>query len=471
MHVEQIYTGCLAHGAYYITSNGEAAIVDPLREIQPYLNRLQKDNVQLKYIFETHFHADFVSGHVDLSNKTGAAIIYGPGASCGFNCVAAEDGQIFELGLVKIKVLHTPGHTMESATFLLIDEQGNDHAIFSGDTLFIGDVGRPDLAQKAASMTQEQLAATLYRSLRNKIMPLGDDVIVYPGHGQGSACGKNMSAETTSTIGIQKRLNYALRADMTEEEFVHEVLAGLLPPPGYFGMNAAMNKQGYESFDQVLQHGLRKLSANEFEAEAEETEALILDTRKDGEFAKEYIPGSINIGLLGDFAPWVGAMIVDVKQPLLLVTDPGKEEEVITRLSRVGFDNVRGFLNGGYSTWHSSPKEKDAVRRISAEAFAQEVKIGEDEIIDIRKQSEYEAEHVEGAINRPLAFINDWVKDLSPEKHFYLHCAGGYRSMIAASVLQARGFRNFTEVAGGFNAIANTNVPVTDFVCQSKLMK
>ena len=471
MQVEQIYTGCLAHGAYYITSNGEAAIVDPLREIKPYLSRLEKDNVKLKYIFETHFHADFVSGHVDLSRKTGAAIIYGPNAACEFECVSAADGQVFELGNVKIKALHTPGHTMESTTYLLIDENGKEHAIFSGDTLFIGDVGRPDLAQKAANMTMEQLAATLYHSLRDKIMTLPDDVIVYPGHGAGSACGKNMSAETVSTIGTQKKLNYALRANMTEAEFVKEVTDGLLPPPGYFGMNVAMNKKGYESFDEVLHHGLRKLSANEFEAEAEETEALVVDTSSDAEFAKQFIPRSINIGLAGDFAPWAGALIVDVKQPLLLVTEPGKEEEAVTRLSRVGFDNVKGFLNGGYSTWHTSPKEKDSINRINAEEFAKQVQIGEDDIIDVRKQSEYEAEHVEGAINRPLAYISEWIKDINPEKHFYLHCAGGYRSMIAASILQARGFRNFTEVAGGFNAISKTNVPVTDFVCQSKLMK
>lgn len=471
MKVEQIYTGCLAHGAYYITSNGEAAIIDPLREVKPYLDRLEKDNVKLKYIFETHFHADFVSGHVDLSRKTGAPIVYGPDAACEFDCVSAADGQVFEVGDVKIKVLHTPGHTMESATFLLIDENGKDHAIFSGDTLFIGDVGRPDLAQKAANMTMEQLAATLYHSLRNKIMTLADDVIVYPGHGAGSACGKNMSTETVSTIGVQKKLNYALRATMTEAEFVKEVTDGLLPPPGYFRMNVAMNKKGYESIDEVLHHGLRKLSVNELEAEAEETEALILDTRKDTDFAKEFIPRSINIGLSGDFAPWVGALVVDVKQPLLLVTDPGKEEEAVTRLSRVGFDNVRGFLNGGYGTWHTSPKEKDKVNRISAEEFAARVKTGEDEIIDVRKQTEYEAVHVDGAVNRPLAFINEWIKDINPDKHFYLHCAGGYRSMIAASILLSRGFRNFTEIAGGFNAIEKTGVPVTDFVCQSKLMK
>jgi hydroxyacylglutathione hydrolase len=471
MQVEQIYTGCLAQGAYYITSNGEAAIVDPLREIQPYLDRLQKDNVKLKYIFETHFHADFVSGHFDLSRKTGAPIVYGPNATCEFECVSAADGQVFKIGNIKMKVLHTPGHTMESTTFLLIDDNGKENAVFSGDTLFIGDVGRPDLAQKAANMTQEELAATLFHSLRDKIMTLPDEVIVYPAHGAGSACGKNMSAETVSTIGIQKKLNYALRANMTEAEFVKEVTDGLLPPPGYFGMNVAMNKKGYESFEEVLHNGSRKLNANEFEAAAEETEALILDTRTDADFAKEFIPRSINIGLSGDFAPWAGTMVVDVKQPILLVTEDGKEEEAITRLSRVGFDNVHGILNGGYSTWHTSPKEKDTINRITAEEFAAKIKIGEDDIIDVRKQTEYEAEHVEDAINRPLAFINEWIKDIDPEKHFYLHCAGGYRSMIAASILQARGYRNFTEIAGGFNAIAKTNVPVTNFVCQSKLMK
>lgn len=471
MTIEQIYTGCLAQGAYYITSNGEAAIIDPLRETQPYLDRLQRDGVTLKYIFETHFHADFVSGHLDLSKATGAPIVYGPNAVCEFDAVVAEDNQVFELGNVKIKVLHTPGHTMESTTYLLIDESGKEHAIFSGDTLFIGDVGRPDLAQKAASMTQEQLAATLYHSLRNKIMTLPDDVIVYPAHGAGSACGKNMSKETVSTIGNQKQTNYALRANMTEAEFVKEVTDGLLPPPAYFGANVAMNKKGYESFEEVLNNGMRALSADEFEAAAEETGALILDTRANGEFAKGFVPQSVNIGLAGDFAPWVGALIADVKQPLLLVTDAGKEEEAVTRLSRVGFDNVLGHLKGGFETWQTSGKEIDAVNRISAEQFSKEVKIGESKIIDVRKESEYAAEHIEEAYSKPLAYINDWVKDINPSEHFYLHCAGGYRSMIAASILQARGYRNFSEVEGGFSAIAQTNVPKTDFVCQSKVLK
>ena len=459
MNVEQIYTGCLAQGAYYITSNGEAAIIDPLREIKPYLDMLAKDNVKLKYIFETHFHADFVSGHVDLSKNTGAKIIYGPGAACEFDCITATDGQVFEIGVSKIKVLHTPGHTMESTTFLLINEEGKDHAIFSGDTLFIGDVGRPDLAQKAAHMTQEQLAATLYHSLRDKIMTLNNDVIVYPGHGAGSACGKNMSKETVSTIGTQKKLNYALRANMTEAEFVKEVTEGLLPPPAYFGMNVAMNKKGYESFDEVLHHGMTALDASQFEVVAEATSALILDTRRNSEFCKSFIPQSVNIGLDGDFAPWVGALIVDVKHPLLLVTEPGKEEETVTRLSRVGFDNILGHLKGGYSTWIDAEKETDKVNRISAEEFAKRVKIDEDEVIDVRKESEYAAEHIEGAYSKPLAYINEWVKGINAEKHFYLHCAGGYRSMMAASILQSRGFRNFTEVEGGFNAIAKKIFP------------
>jgi glyoxylase-like metal-dependent hydrolase (beta-lactamase superfamily II)/rhodanese-related sulfurtransferase len=473
MQIEQIYTGCLAQGAYYITSNGEAAIIDPLRETQPYLDRLQRDNVKLKYIFETHFHADFVSGHLDLSKQTKAPIIYGPNAACEFECISATDGQIFELGSVKIKVLHTPGHTMESTCFLLIDENGIEHSLFSGDTLFIGDVGRPDLAQKAASMTQEQLAATLYHSLRDKVMTLPDDVIVYPAHGAGSACGKNMSKETTSTIGIQKQLNYALRANMTEAEFVKEVTDGLLPPPMYFGANVAMNKKGYESFDTVFNNGMRALTVAEFEVAAEETGALILDTRNNTDFYKGFVPQSINIGIQGDFAPWVGALVGDVKQAIILVTELGVEEETVTRLTRVGFDNIIGHLQGGFDAWKTAGKDVDIVDRISAQDFASEFKFGiaESKVIDVRKQSEYAAEHVEDAYSRPLAEINDWIKDINPSEHFFLHCAGGYRSMIAASILQARGYRHFTEIEGGFKAIAETSVPKTDFVCQSKLSK
>ncbi|TAE35684.1 MAG: MBL fold metallo-hydrolase [Runella slithyformis] len=468
--VEQIYTGCLAQGAYYITSNGEAAIIDPLRETQPYMNRLERDGVTLQYIFETHFHADFVSGHVDLSKKTNAPIIYGPNAACEFECISATDGQVFELGNVKIKALHTPGHTMESTCYLLIDENGQENALFSGDTLFIGDVGRPDLAQKAANMTQEQLAATLFHSLRNKIMTLPNDVLVYPAHGAGSACGKNMSKETVSTIGNQKLFNYALRANMTEAEFVKEVTDGLLPPPLYFGANVAMNKKGYDSFEQVFNNGMRALSVSEFEVAAEETGALILDTRENTTFWQGFVPQSINIGINGDFAPWVGALIGDVKQAIILITELGQEEQTVTRLTRVGFDNLVGHLEGGFEAWKNAAKDVDTVNRITAAQFANDVKIGENKVIDVRKESEYAAEHVDEAFSRPLADINNWVKDINPAEHFYLHCAGGYRSMMAASILQARGYHNFTEVEGGFKAISATSVPKTNFVCQSKVM-
>jgi glyoxylase-like metal-dependent hydrolase (beta-lactamase superfamily II)/rhodanese-related sulfurtransferase len=470
MKIEQIYTGCLAQGAYYITSNGEAAIIDPLRETQPYMERLAKDDVKLKYIFETHFHADFVSGHVDLSKKTDAKIVYGPNAVCEFECISAKDNEIFKIGDVTIKVLHTPGHTMESTTYLLIDENGKDHCIFSGDTLFLGDVGRPDLAQKAASMTMEGLAGLLYESLNNKIMPLADDVIVYPAHGAGSACGKNMMKETVDTLGNQKKMNYALNQP-NKEAFVAAVLDGLTPPPSYFGMNVAMNKKGYDTFENVLNNGMRALEANAFEAAAEETNALIIDTRSAAEFCKAYVPQSINIGINGDFAPWVGAMIADVKTPILLVTDNGKEEEAVTRMARVGFDNQIGHLKGGIEAWIAAVKETDKVNRISASQFASEVKIGESKVIDVRKETEYAAEHVDEAYSKPLAFINDWIKDINPAEHFYMHCQGGYRSMIAASILQARGYRNFTEVDGGFAAIAKTDIPKTDFVCQSKTLK
>ncbi|MFT5963314.1 MAG: hydroxyacylglutathione hydrolase [Flavobacterium sp.] len=470
MQIEQIYTGCLAQGAYYITSNGEAAIIDPLRETQPYLERLKRDDVKLKYIFETHFHADFVSGHVDLSEKTGAPIVYGPNANPEFNAIIATNGQDFTIGTITIRTLHTPGHTMESTTYLLIDENGKEYAIFSGDTLFIGDVGRPDLAQKAASMTQEQLAGILFDSLRTKIMILPDDVLVYPAHGAGSACGKNMSKETVGTIGNQKETNYALRADMTEEEFIKEVTDGLLPPPAYFGMNVAMNKQGYESFETVLNNGMRAINVKDFETVAEDTGALILDTRGNGDFAKGFIPQSINIGINGDFAPWVGALIADVKQPIILVTEIGQEEESVTRLSRVGFDNLIGHLEGGFETWKKAEKETDIVNRITATEFTKEVKIGESKVIDIRKDSEYAAEHVDEAFSKPLANINEWIKDIDNKEPFFIHCAGGYRSMIAASILQARGFRNFIEIEGGFNAIAKTEISRTDFVCQSKIL-
>ena len=469
MKVEQIYTGCLAQGAYYIVSENEAVIIDPLRETKPYTDRLEKDGVQLKYIFETHFHADFVSGHVDLSKKTGAPIVYGPTANPDFDAIIAEDGQIFEIGKIKIKVLHTPGHTMESSTYLLIDENGKETAIFSGDTLFLGDVGRPDLAQKAASMTQEELAGILYDSLQNKIMPLPDDITVYPAHGAGSACGKNMQKETVDTLGNQKKTNYALNQP-NKESFIKEVLDGLMAPPKYFGMNVAMNKGGYEDFDTILKKGSQPISGQDFEAVVEDSGALILDTRNAADFQKGYVPNSINIGLQGDFAPWVGAMIVDVKQPILLVTDLNAEEEAITRLARVGFDNVIGYLDGGFEAWKNSGNEVDTVNRISVETFANQL-TEDSKVIDVRNETEYASEHVNEAYSRPLVDINEWISDLNPDEHFFLHCTGGYRSMIAASILNSRGIRNFTEIEGGFGAIKETSVPKSNFVCQSKTLK
>lgn len=469
MKVEQIYTGCLAQGAYYITSNGEAAIIDPLREVQPYLDRAKKDAVTIKYVFETHFHADFVSGHLDLSKKTGAPIVYGPNANPEFEAIIARDEQEFSIGNVRIKVLHTPGHTMESTTYLLKDEQGKDYCIFSGDTLFLGDVGRPDLAQKAAHMTQEQLAGMLYDSLMTKIMPLSDDVIVYPAHGAGSACGKNMMKETVDTLGNQKKMNYALNQP-DRDSFIKAVTDGLLPPPAYFPLNVAMNKKGYDSIDAVKARGLNALSPEEFEQLVEATDALMLDTRTPADYALGHIPQSINIGIKGDFAPWVGAVLGDVKQQLMLITDEGAEEEVVTRLARVGFDQVLGYLKGGISAWKDAGKQTDTVKRITASQFEHEFKLHESMVIDVRREAEYAASHVDEAYSKPLAYINEWVGNIDPKKHFYLHCAGGYRSMIAASILKARGFHHFSEIDGGFNAINKTSVPKTDFICQSKVM-
>jgi len=466
MTVEQIYTGCLAQGAYYIASNGEAVIIDPLREVGPYLDRAENDGVTIKYILETHFHADFVSGHLDLAAKTGAKIVYGPTANTQFDCHIAEDGEVLKVGDVTIQVMHTPGHTMESTTYLLKDESGKDYAIFSGDTLFLGDVGRPDLAQKAASITQEDLAGILFDSLRNKIMVLADDVIVYPGHGAGSSCGKNMSKETVGTIGEQKATNYALRANMTKEEFVAEVTDGLLPPPAYFPENVRMNKTGYESLDKVMERGLRPLSVDAFEAAATETEALILDTRHQDTFIHGFIPQSIFIGIKGSFAMWVGALIPDIKQEILIVADPGMEEEVVTRLSRVGYDNCIGFLDGGFDAWKSSGKEVDALAQVTAEELKG---IANATVVDVRKSGEYLSEHLIDAINVELDYINDQMSSVPQEGTFYVHCAGGYRSVIASSILKARGYHNMVDVAGGFKAIQEAGLNVSDYVCPSTL--
>jgi hydroxyacylglutathione hydrolase len=466
MTVEQIYTGCLAQGAYYIASNGEAAIIDPLREVGPYIDRAEKDGVKIKYILETHFHADFVSGHLDLAAKTGATIVYGPTANTKFDCHVATDGEVLKVGDVEIHVLHTPGHTMESTTYLLKDESGKDHAIFSGDTLFLGDVGRPDLAQKAATMTQEELAGILYDSLRNKIMTLADEVIVYPGHGAGSSCGKNMSKETVGTIGDQKATNYALRANMTKEEFVAEVTDGLSAPPAYFPENVRMNKMGYESLDKVMEKGLRPLSPDAFEAAANETEALVIDTRHQNTFIKGFVPQSIFIGIDGSFAMWVGALILDINQPILIIADPGREEEVVTRLSRVGYDNSIGFLEGGFDAWQAAGKDVDTLDQVTAEELKG---IEGATIVDVRKQGEYLSEHVVDAVNVELDYFNDQMASVPQEGTFYVHCAGGYRSVIASSILKARGYHNMVDVAGGFKAIKEAGLNVTDYVCPSTL--
>ena len=469
MKIEQIYTGCLAQGAYYIESNGEVAIIDPLREVKPYIDRAKLDDAKIKYIFETHFHADFVSGHVTLSKKTNAPIVFGPNAETSFDAIIAKDGQEFKIGEITIIVLHTPGHTMESTTYLLRDKNGKDHAIFSGDTLFLGDVGRPDLAQKAGSITEKDLAGFLYDSLRTKIMPLADDVIVYPAHGAGSACGKNLSKETVGVLGNQKQTNYALRADMTKEEFIKEVTDGLLPPPKYFPLNVKMNREGYEDIDVVLKRGTQILSPDAFETAANETEAIILDVRHQDDFVKGHIPRSIFIGLDGSFAPWVGVLIADVKQPILLVAPKGREEEAVTRLSRVGFDNTLGYLKGGFEAWKNASKEFDTITSITAETFKSQIDNKKAPIFDVRKEGEYQSKHMTNAINTPLSFINDHLSEFPSKENFYVHCAGGYRSVIASSILKSRGIHNLIDVKGGFKAMKEVGVSISDYICPSTL--
>ncbi len=471
MKVEQIYTGCLAHAAYYIESNGEAAVFDPLREVQPYIDRAKSDQARIKYVFETHFHADFVSGHLDLKAKTKAQIVFGPNAKPSYEAIIAEDGQVFEVGDYKVKAIHTPGHTMESTTYLLIDAEGKEHGIITGDTLFIGDVGRPDLAQHVVSeLTEEKLASHLYDSLRNKIMSLSDDLIVYPNHGVGSACGKMMSKETTDTLGNQKKVNYALRADMTKEEFIKELLTGLTTPPGYFPQNVLMNIKGYESLDTVMDRAIQPLSPDAFEAAANEIRALMLDTRPAQEFSRGFVPNSINIGLDGNFAMWVGEMIPDIKQEILLITDSGKEEEAVTRLSRVGYDGTIGYLEGGFKAWKETGKEYDRINRITPYTLEKEYFREKPLIIDVRKRSEYDSEHIIDAVNIPLNEINQHLAEFPKDKPFVLHCGGGYRSMIAASILKQRGWDGLVDVIDGFGEISQTRIPKSEYVCPTTLL-
>jgi hydroxyacylglutathione hydrolase len=470
MKIEQIYTGCLAEAAYYIESNGEAAIIDPLREVDSYLKRAEHDAAKIKFIFETHFHADFVSGHVDLSKKSGATIVYGPTAKTSFEAHIAEDGEVFTIGKISITALHTPGHTPESTTYLLKDEHGKPYCVFTGDTLFIGDVGRPDLAQQA-DLTMDDMAGALYDSLHTKILNLPDDVLIYPAHGAGSACGKNMSKETFDTLGNQKLSNYALKAQ-SKSAFIKEVTDGILPPPQYFAKNAALNKLGSSPYEAVVKQGMKPLSPADFEAAAQFSAALILDTRDPQEFAKAFIPSSINVGLDGQFAPWVGALVTDLKQVILLVCEVGKEQETITRLSRVGYDNTIGYLAGGMPSWITAGKPVDTIDSIPASSFEQLAGSGESlHVLDVRKPGEYDAEHLEISLPRPLDFINDWMNEINPKERYYIHCGGGYRSMIAASILKARGINQVVDIAGGYAALTKTGLKRTDSACPSKAMK
>lgn len=474
MYVEQIYTGCLAEAAYYIESNGEVAIIDPLRESGPYIELAEKRGAKIKYVMETHFHADFVSGHQDLAAKTGATIVFGPTSmDTGYDALIGEDNQEFKVGNATIRLIHTPGHTMESSCYLLLDEEGKEHGIFTGDTLFIGDVGRPDLAQKViADMTQEKLASHMYDTVHNKILPMSDDIIVYPGHGAGSACGKNMSSETTDTLGNQKKTNYALNPDLSREEFIKQLLDGLTPPPGYFPHNVLMNIQGYDKFDEVLEQGTKALSPAAFEAAANETGALLLDARHEQTFAMGFIPNSINIGIDGSFAPWVGALIRDVKQEILLIADENRVEEIVTRMSRVGFDRTLGYLEGGFEAWKNDDREVDTIESVTVAELAELKDAGEEiNILDVRRKSEHDSEHVIGAKNVPLDYINENMAMVDKDKNWFVHCAGGYRSMIFISILQSRGFRNLKDIAGGFKAIKeNGSFEVSDYICPTTML-
>jgi hydroxyacylglutathione hydrolase len=465
MIVEQLYTKCLAEAAYYIESKGEAIVIDPIRETQQYIDIAQNNGAKIKYIFETHFHADFVSGHLDLAKKTGASIVYGPTATTGFDAIIAKDNQEFKIGDVTLRVLHTPGHTPESSTYMLIDENGKETAIFTGDTLFLGDVGRPDLAVKS-DLTREDLAGMLFDSLRTRIMPLSDDITIYPGHGAGSSCGKNMSSETVGTLGEQKESNYALRADMTKDEFIKELTSDILPPPQYFPKNAMMNKMGYSSFDEVLSQGNSALSIEEFNAAVNDG-ALILDVRTQADFIKGFIPNSLFIGLNGTFAMWVGALIEDINQKIVLIVPEGNEEEAVTRLSRVGYDNAVGFLKGGVDAYAENGRKLNTITSISAEKFAESASTCD--ILDVRKPGEFESEHIVDAPNYPLDFLNEHMLELDKNKTYHVHCAGGYRSVIAISLMMQQGFNQLVDIAGGYGAIKNTSIEKTSYVCPSTL--
>jgi hydroxyacylglutathione hydrolase len=468
MKIIQLYTGCLAEAAYYIESAGEVAIIDPLRESEPYIKMAEKNGATIKYVLETHFHADFVSGHIDLAAKTGAQIVFGPTAMPEFEAYIAKDNEVLTLGKIKIKVLHTPGHTMESSTFLLIDENGKEYAIFTGDTLFIGDVGRPDLAVKS-DLSREDLAGYLFDSLHNKILPLPDNVIVYPGHGAGSACGKNMSKDTVDTLGHQKQFNYALR-NISKAEFIAEVTDGLVAPPQYFPKNAALNKKGYASFDDILSKGMRPLSIDEFITVRETTEALIIDARKKEAFAEAHIPGAWYIGIEDSFAPWVGVLIKNLEQPILFLAEEGMEEEVVTRLSRVGYDNALGFLKGGMKTWVEAGYTTEKLEQINAEDFASKFENENLNLLDVRRKSEYDSEHLTGAENMPLDFIFDNFSMVNPTQKYYIYCVGGYRSVIASSILQSKNYKNIVNIIGGFKALSATSLAKTDYVAPKTML-
>ena len=465
MKIEQIYTGCLSEAAYYIESEGESVIIDPLREIEPYIEKAKENNTQIKYILETHFHADFVSGHVELAKKTGATIIFGPHAKTEFKFKQVEDGELISVGKIKIKAIHTPGHTIESTCYLLIDEKGKERALFSGDTLFIGDVGRPDLAVKT-NLTKEDLAGHLFDSLRNKILPLNNDIIIYPAHGAGSACGKNISKETFDLLGNQKQTNYALNKNLKKEDFIKEVLDGILPAPQYFPKNVKLNKTIInKTVEEIIITGSKPLSIKDFDNEVKKG-ALILDVRHQKDFVKGFIPGSWFIGIDGGFAPWVGSLIKDINQKIVIVCPEGREEEVVTRLARVGYDNAVGYLKGSFLSWEKTGRKIDTIIQETAEELEEKNK-KEINILDVRKSTEYNVEHIESAKNKPLDDLFNHYKEIDKEKKHHIHCAGGYRSVIYISILKSKGYKNLIDVIGGYAAIKRTNIPKTEFICSN----